>query len=125
LPRFRRPPPVAYGRAPLVLVPAGLQRRGELAPRPAAGEAVRADAVRQPAAEPPPVGGAPAAKGAPPVAPATFPPGRPPTFDLRSQSITIPLPQALGAASGLEVRIRDQAGKRELLQRVDAPAPGG
>jgi hypothetical protein len=79
------------------------------------------DAAREPAEDPSEAGGAPAAKSAPP----TLLPGRAPTLDLRSQSITIPLPQALGTASGLEVRIRDEAGKRELLQRFDAPTREG
>jgi hypothetical protein len=118
-------PAVAYGIALLVLVSAVLQRRGELASLPAAREAAPpvATAPRpEPAAETPAAGSPPEAKGAPSSTPL---PGRPPTLDLRSQSITIPLPQALGAASGLEVRIRDEAGKRELLQRFDAPTREG
>ena len=99
-------PAVAYGIALLVLASAVLQRRGEVATpaQPAAREAT------------PPASGS---------APPTLAPGPPPTLDLRSQSITIPLPQAFGAAAGLEVRIRDETGKRELLQRFDAPTREG
>ena len=121
-------PAVAYGIALLVLAFAAFQRRGEVvssvepaarAPAPPVASAPRLespDAVRGPTEESPP-----AATNTPP----TLLPGRAPILDLRSQSITIPVPQALGTASGLEVRIRDQAGKRELLQRFDAPTREG
>ena len=110
-------PAVAYGIALLVIAAAVLPRRGEIVapPRPAAREAAPPpDAARQPAEDSRATRAAP---GPPPV--------RAPTLDLHSQSITIPLPQALGTPAGLEVRIRDETGKRELLQRFDAPTREG
>src|SRR5262245_29394372 len=134
-------PAVAYGVALLVVAAAVLQRRGEVAPPvPLAAREAAPPIVTAPRSEfaaPPDAawelredsraaGGAPTAKSSQPTSPPpTLLPGRSPTLDLRSQSITIPLPPALGAASGLEVRIRDQAGKRELLQRFDAPTREG
>jgi hypothetical protein len=134
-------PAVAYGVALLVVASAVLQRRGEVTPavRVAAREAAPPlaaprlelavpppEAAREPGEDSRGAGAAPAAKSSQPTsAPPTLLPGRAPTLDLRSQSITIPLPPALGTASGLEVRIRDEAGKRELLQRFDAPTREG
>jgi hypothetical protein len=123
-------PAVAYGVALLVLAFVVIQRRGEVASpvQPAARDVAPRVATAPPSesAAPPPDAArelaeeSPAAKSAP-----TLLPGHAPTLDLRSQSITIPLPQALGTASGLEVRIRDEAGKRELFQRFDAPTREG
>src|SRR5262245_59018372 len=97
-------PAVAYGVALLVLAFVVIQRRGEVASpvQPAARDVAPRVATAPPSesAAPPPDAArelaeeAPAAKSAPPTAPPLLP-GHAPTLDLRSQSITIPLPQAL------------------------------
>ena len=48
----------------------------------------------------------------------------PPKLDLQAQSIAIPVTEPFGP-TGLEVRIRDETGTRELLQRFTAPTRDG
>jgi hypothetical protein len=98
-------PAVGYGVALVTLAAVGLQHRAGTTPPPA-----------------PPPAEEPQARGTSP-APARAPSG-PPTLDLPSQSIAIPVTEPFGAA-GLEVRIRDQTGTRELLQRFTAPTRDG
>src|SRR5262249_60232522 len=100
-------PAVAYGVALLVLAFVVIQRRGEVASpvQPAARDVAPRVATAPPSesAAPPPDAArelaeeSPAAKSAP-----TFLPGHAPTLDLRSQSITIPLPHAPATPSALD-----------------------
>jgi hypothetical protein len=104
-------PAVAYGVALLAVTSALLLRRAEVVSR--------GHGIHEPSEDS-------RAAGAPPAAESPVPPlpSRGATLDLRSQSIAIPLQEPIPPA-GLEVRIRDETGTREVVQRFDAPTRGG
>ena len=106
-------PAVAYGVALLAVTSEVLLRRAEVVSPPSGIHEAAEDSR---------------AAGAPPAAETPVPPrplpSRGATLDLRSQSIAIPLQDPIPAA-GLEVRIRDETGTREVVQRFDTPTREG
>jgi hypothetical protein len=104
-------PAVAYGVALLAVTSAVLLRRVEVVSPPDRTHE-RAEDSRT--------------AGPSPVAESAAPPLRShgATLDLRSQSIAIPIQEPIPAA-GLEVRVRDETGTREVVQRFDAPTREG
>jgi anti-sigma factor RsiW len=124
-------PAVGYGVALVALAAVGLQHRAAIGPPPTSPvhEAAR-DMETAPSfgsiAPPPPAASAPTeerqAGGASPALKRAAAP--PPTLDLHAQSIAIPVTEPFGP-TGLEVRIRDETGTRELLQRFAAPTRDG
>jgi len=124
-------PAVGYGVALVALAAVGLQHRAANVPPPTSPvhEAAR-DMETAPSfgslAPPPPAAPAPTeerqAGGASPALKRAAAP--PPTLDLHAQSIAIPVTEPFGP-TGLEVRIRDETGTRELLQSFAAPTRDG
>jgi anti-sigma factor RsiW len=124
-------PAVGYGVALVALAAVGLQHRAASVPPPTSPvhEAAR-DIETAPSfgslVPSPPAASAPReerqAGGASPALKTAAAP--PPTLDLHAQSIAIPVTEPFGP-TGLEVRIRDETGTRELLQRFAAPTRDG
>lgn len=121
-------PAVGYGVALVALAAVGLQHRTGIEPPPtirvheAARDtepAARLQSIAPPA--PAPAEERQAGRASPALKNAAAPP---PKLDLRAQSIAIPVTEPFGP-TGLEVRIRDETGTRELLQRFAAPTRDG
>jgi anti-sigma factor RsiW len=124
-------PAVGYGVALVALAAVGLQHRAGTGPPPTI-RVHEATQGTEPAPSflsrgtPRPTAPEPAeerqAGGASPALRSAAAP--PPKLDLHAQSIAIPVTGPFGP-TGLEVRIRDETGTRELLQRFAAPTRDG
>jgi hypothetical protein len=128
-----RHPAFAYAVALLVVAGALIERRRDVGTSRPPAVASR-DVAPRAEPSPPPAPKALAERGAPAQQIAGAPAeakraasaaAASPTVDVRARTLTVPVPEAARRTSGLEIRVRDAAGARELREPVDLQLPAG